>query len=239
MPRAAPSRAGVPRGAGQPVLCPHPHLARGQASELPCLPLPRAPPPGAAGGRREVEWGTRAFVPVPALALTLRERQEQKENRASAQIRSGSGSGGSCLGGPCMQMSRPIAGPLPGSPLCLVCPARLGSSCPLQVQVLPGLTEGTPTPAVRAHPVGGQRLLPEGPSLSGRTLDWAGHAGTPGLLALLPCLSCPPEGTPLGATALVPSREPAGSACVERGPCGWNPGPPSRGIQSQFEGPAR
>ncbi|CAK7294521.1 hypothetical protein VULLAG_LOCUS4089 [Vulpes lagopus] len=122
-------------------------------------------------------------------------------------------------------------GAFAGQSLCLVCPARLGSSCPLQVQVLPGLTEGTPTPAVRAHPVGGQRELPEGPSLSGRTLDWAGHAGTPGLLALLPCLSCPPEGTPLGATALVPSGEPAGSACVEQGPCGWNPGPPSRGIQ--------
>ncbi|XP_043441825.1 uncharacterized protein LOC122486530 [Prionailurus bengalensis] len=80
----------APRGKSpleQRVLCPHPHLAWGQALELPCPPLPRAPPPGAAGGRREVEWGTPAFVPVPALALTLRERQEQKENRASAQIR--------------------------------------------------------------------------------------------------------------------------------------------------------
>lgn len=84
MPTVAPAGQESPGAAGQLFLCPHPHLAWGQALELPCPPLPRAPPPGVAGGRREVEWGTCAFVPVPALALTLRERQEQKENSFSS-----------------------------------------------------------------------------------------------------------------------------------------------------------
>lgn len=171
-----------PRGRSpleQRVLCPHPHLAWGQALELPCPPLPRAPPPGAAGGRREVEWGTRAFVPVPALALTLRERQEQKENRASAQIRPAAAVAWRLL--PwwplhaneqphCWAFAEARRSPCVACPFCF--------PYPLQAHVLLPLTEETPAPTVRSHQVGQQWELPEG-----GTLGWARPAGAPGLVA--------------------------------------------------------
>lgn len=80
------------------------------------------------------------FVPVPARALTLREtRTEGKRSFCSNPLSSG---GSSRLGGPCMQMSRPIPALGRASP----CPCALPTPPPLQVQVLLGVTEETTHP---------------------------------------------------------------------------------------------
>lgn len=138
----------------------------------PTLPSsPRGPSSGAGAGRRagrrEVEWGTHAFVPVPALALTLRERRTQGKRSFCSNPHC---LGGSRFGGPCMQMSRP-SGQAPG---------RRGgpSPQPQQLPVLLALTEKTPAPTASPRKVGGillfrWRQLPEGPPLPGRTPGWA------------------------------------------------------------------
>lgn len=68
------------------------------------------------------------------------ERETRTEGKWSfcSNPRSGSGSR---LGGPCMQMSRPIQA-FAGASTCPICPS---GSLPAQVSVLPGVAEEAPT----------------------------------------------------------------------------------------------
>ncbi|XP_042783744.1 ephrin-A2 isoform X1 [Panthera leo] len=159
--------------------------------------------------------------PCSGSDLERETRTEGKQSFSSNPL--GSGSGGSCLGGPCMQMSSPIAGPSPRRPPCVVCPFCFPD--PLQAHVLLALTEETPAPTMRSHQVGQQWQLPEG-----GTLGWA----------RLRLCSCARGTSSLGAaTTLVLSKGPDPSSWAELGPCCWKPRPSRQGHpESLFEGPA-
>ena len=121
---SGPHQAGVPKGCWAGCACgPIPTSPGARPWSYPALPSPgpllRERPAGA--GRLN---GGRALCSCPRSGSDLERetRTEGKRSFCSNPLSSGSG-GSSRLGGPCMQMSRPIPASARASP-CMLCPSN-------------------------------------------------------------------------------------------------------------------